>query len=476
MKKKQVMKIIGAAVLVAVIGGTVVFTSNRGMKVTEEKLQNGSVVQTVEAEGHIETETEKVYYAGVSAPIETFSLKAGDMVTKGDLLVSYDTEDYERNVEQARFQAQALQNGYEGSVAQSHELNAAYQGAATQDAAYKEAYEATLHNVNQLQYNIEVVSDFVDDQARDIQEEIAQVKIDIAQKEAQAADYDDDDRYDYAEQAAQLRIKLARLEKELEELPKTGAKPDENLYFNEAKMYMSEVNTQRSMLQQEMLSTKHAAMNASQLQQLADEVSLANTTLQWNEEEAQKASAGIQSDITGVISDVAIEEGIYVAEGTKLFTLKDTEHVKAVVEVTSREMGQIAVGQEAVVEIAGKEYEGVVSKIRMEAVTDSEDKAKIQVEIHIKNPDSGIYLGTDVDVTINTGTSENALTIPNQALYTDDEGDYCYVSQNGVIEKRYLTCGLTDGDKTEVLEGLTGQETVITSAMTDENIGKKVAR
>lgn len=98
--------------------------------------------------------------------------------------------------------------------------------------------------------------------------------------------------------------------------------------------------------------------------------------------------------------------------------------------------------------------------------------AKLQVEVHIKNPDEHIYLGTDVDVTIETGAKEQAVLIPNTALYADDGGDYCYLLENGVIAKRYLTCGLSGDDMTEVTAGLSGGEQVITEAMTDEKIGK----
>ena len=56
---------------------------------------------------------------------------------------------------------------------------------------------------------------------------------------------------------------------------------------------------------------------------------------------------------------------------------------------------------------------------------DSQNKAKLQVEIHIENPDDKIYMGTDVDAVIETGESDSAIVIPNDALYTDDEGDSC---------------------------------------------------
>lgn len=474
MKRKQVIQIIGAIGLIAVVAGTTAFAGKSGMKVATQTVESAAITQTVEAEGHIESENEKVYYAAVSAPIEAFSLENGDLVEKGEQLVCFDTEDLDRSVVQAQIQAQALECGYAGSVQQSREMTQAYEEAKAQDAFYQEAYQAALENVNDTQLNIEVVADSVEDQSKEINLKIAQLKAEITQKNAIATDdnLSLEDRNDYLQQAAWMEVEVAKLEKKLLGLEETGATPIENRYFKEAEYYLNELATQRSMLQQEMLSTKHAAMNASQLGQLAKNAELAQETVSWNETEVQKAMEGVVADFSGVVSEVSVEEGAYVAEGTRLFTIKDNHSLRAVVEVTSHEMNQIAKGQSAIVEIGGTSYEGEVTKIRMETVTDSQNKAKLQVEVHIKNPDEHIYLGTDVDVTIETGAKEQAVLIPNTALYADDGGDYCYLLENGVIAKRYLTCGLSGEDMTEVIEGLSEGEQVITEAMTDEKIGK----
>lgn len=472
MKKKQVAKIVGIIVIVGCVAGTTAFAGTSKMKVAVAAVGQGDVVRTIAVEGHIETEEEKAYYAKVTAPVSVFDLKAGDVVQKGDTLVTYDTQEYDRSLEQAQLQAKAAKASYAGSAAQSKEMTQAYEEAQAQESMYQQAYEAALANVNDLQYNIETVADAVDDKRDKINRDIAQVEIEIAQKNAQAADYDDEDRLDYLEEAAQLQVKLASLKKKLLELPDSGAKPIENRYFNEAQYYLNELATQRAQLQQEMQTTKHAAMNGSQLAQLAANAELANTAVTWNEEDAAKAAEGVTADVTGVVSEINVEEGAYVAEGTRLFTIKDMEHVMAVVEVTSYEMGQVEVGQKASIEAAGNTYEGTVSRIRKETVLDSQNKAKLQVEIHIENPDDKIYLGTDVDAAIETGESDSAIVIPNDALYTDDEGDYCYLLSNDVIEKRYLTCGIASADTTEVLEGLSQGEWVITDAMTDANVGK----
>lgn len=477
MKRKQIYQILGVIAVCAVVVGTTAFANTGGIKVQAVSVESGSITQTIEVEGHVESEEEKTYYANISAPIAAFDAKAGDLVKEGECIIAYDTEDLDRNVEQARLQAEALKAGYYGNAAQANELKNAYNEAAAQDEIYRQAYEAALTNVNDLQYNIEVVADAVGDKKKALDIKIAELQIKIAAKNAAAADdsYEPDERNDFQVEAAQLQIELARLQKEELELQDVGAEPIENRYFDEAQMYLNELSVQRSLLQQEMLSTKHAAMNSSQLKQLAQNAELADTTLTWNEQEADKAKEGVTTEFTGVISDIHVAEGAYVTEGSPLFTIKDIENVKAVVEVTSYEMADVELGQKASVKIGGNTYEGEVSKIRMETIIDSQNNAKLQVEIHIDNPDGKIYLGTDVDAVIETGTSAQSVLIPNAALYADDEGDYCYLIENGVIAKRYLTCGLDNGSYTEVTGGLQTGEQVIINAMTDDSVGKKAS-
>ena len=133
MKKKQMIKITGIVVVIIAIAGTTAFAGTSSIKVTTQAIGSAGITQNVEAEGHIESEQEKVYYAGVSAPIASFSLENGDMVQTGEQLVSYDTEDLDRSVIQADIQAKALAAGYAGSVQQSKELKQAYQDAQTLD-------------------------------------------------------------------------------------------------------------------------------------------------------------------------------------------------------------------------------------------------------------------------------------------------------------------------------------------------------
>ena len=63
------------------------------------------------------------------------------------------------------------------------------------------------------------------------------------------------------------------------------------------------------------------------------------------------------------------------------------------------------------------------------------------------------------------------LLIPYSAYYTDDNGDFCYVIDNGKVNKKYIKAGIVTDDLVEVKEGITEGETVITDAVTDSAVG-----
>ena len=66
------------------------------------------------------------------------------------------------------------------------------------------------------------------------------------------------------------------------------------------------------------------------------------------------------------------------------------------------------------------------------------------------------------------------LCIPERAVYTDDEGSYVYVIQNGVIAKQSIVKGLSGNGYVQITEGPGEGGQVIISPCSAEDIGTKV--
>ena len=84
--------------------------------------------------------------------------------------------------------------------------------------------------------------------------------------------------------------------------------------------------------------------------------------------------------------------------------------------------------------------------------------------MHLTEVDDNIILGMDAKVTVYTKKAENTLLIPVEVINADRDGDFLYVAENGVVVKKQIVCGISTDTYTEVLEGITEEDQIITGS------------
>ena len=150
------------------------------------------------------------------------------------------------------------------------------------------------------------------------------------------------------------------------------------------------------------------------------------------------------------------------------------------VTVGKSDLLKVKKGMKAVVKSLDNEYEGEVIYVSATA-TDSSgglDLGSItsimggtagangaEVKIKIKNPDSKVVIGFDVDIRIILDTLENALRVPVESVVYNS-GTYSvfvYNEEDNTVTKRVITKGLLDDTHYEVLEGISEGEMVVKS-------------
>ncbi len=115
----------------------------------------------------------------------------------------------------------------------------------------------------------------------------------------------------------------------------------------------------------------------------------------------------------------------------------------------------------------GKEYEGEVTKINKMAETNNSGAAVVGTEIKITNPDSDVILGVEAKVVISTDKVENAVQVPVTAVNVDMNGEFVYVVENGILVKKPVVTGISTDIMTQIVEGLTEGEQVVTNVTAD---------
>lgn len=469
--------VVGIGAGVVLIGGVVFFTAFAGKPTSysADEAVYAPVAEEVEVTGDVHGEQEITYYAQVTAPISMLSLTVGDSVNRDEQLIAYDTSDLEKAVEEAMLTAESSESNVKGQVKQSNDYQAKYNQATMDEMLYQYLYAAARADSNGLtqeqyqeNWDIGCIAD-------GISKRIAERQNSAAQKTREMETIEDKTSQQYkdlASQVADLNAEITSLQKDLANLPKAQMTPEENEKLTNETNLMEDITRNWTQAKTEKSAYENRILNSYQKNQLEKSHELTELGLNTAQENLLKAQAGVYAEFSGIITSLPVKQGAVVTKGTPLLTMESSEELKVDAQVSKYDIGKVKEGQRALIMVAGNEYEGIVSEIKRFAQGES-DKAKVTAVVHIDNPDDNVYLGLEADVTIYTQEKEQVLTIPSEARYVDDAGDYCYVIRNGAVEKQYFTAGIGSNESVEVMKGLKEGDVVITDAVTDEHIGRK---
>lgn len=433
--------------------------------------------EDVEASGDVHGMESTTYYSTVTAPVNHYDLKVGDEVKAGDMAVGYDLEDLVNLRDQAILTAKSAENTMNGQVQASNSNQAKFNKAVSDIDIYRMSYalfRQANDYINQGQYQENWDVNCI---AAGINKDLAQKSADLNTKtlelqEAQAA-LDVKKSEELMDEIEELNQDIADLNQDLAGLPPETLSPEEYAETVLNGNWMSDIMrnwTEASTLRN---TYENQILNSYQKEQLRNSYDLSELSVETAEENLAKASAGVSIGQGGIVTESFIANGSVVSKGAPLFTIESTDDIKVDVGISKYDIGKIETGQIADITIAGNKYEGVVHSIKRLAETKDSDKAKVTVSVKLNNPDEKVYLGLEADVTIHTSEKQGILSIPSEAYYSDDGGDYCYVIRNGIVEKQYVTVGSQTDDFTEVSAGLGNGDIVITDAITDDAVGKK---
>ncbi len=464
--------------IAALAAGGLLYTGFMGKPQTHmtAAVDYGNASETVNATGVVRGADEKTYYAEVTAPIAVMDLEVGDSVVKGTQIVTYDLSDLVRVYDQAVLTAESSESGANAQITQSNQHASKYAKATTDEQTYQYLYALSRMDADKLSQDQYSQAYYVKCEYDSLTKNIAVKSKQVAEKTRELANMNDKTSEAYqnlAKEIADLNVSIANLQKDQANLPNTDMTPGDNAHYTYDSNLMEDITRNWTQATTDANTSENQILNKYQKEQLQKNIELTKLNVQIAEEDLAKAGVGVKTEFNGVVTKVLAEEGAVVTKGMPICSIEDADSLRVDVELSKYDIGKVAMGQLADIEIAGRTYTGKVTQLKRLAVADTSDKAKVTVEVTIDQPDESILLGIEADVDIHANEKENVLLIPIEAYYSDDAGDYCYVISNGVIDKKYITIGLEAEDVVEVQDGLQEGDTVITDAITDDQIGKK---
>ena len=475
-KRKKKIPLIVAAALVVVFGGYSVVNSviakNTPTQVNTITAAKGSVEETISTSGKVNSEQSRTYYAPVGAGITEMNVSLGDVVEEGQQLVTFDTSDLEAQKTKAALDASASANGYRSTQYQSDKKQSEYNEAVIGLDELKVLAAGQEQYVQGLKYNLE---DDIQNKKEDLQEWLNKLNLELEiQNNKLSEPRSEESRERIQETIQNLNESIRSTSNEINDLSMSDEMKEKQRIIDAEQKKLDDIKEEISRREGKESSSEAGIVDPYAKQQQADNMQSAQITAEEAAEKLAKGQEGVKAEFGGIVTKIAtmsssanasagggLLEGATVSEGTELFTIESNQQVKVDISITKYDLAKIAVGQKADITIADQKYEGEVTKINKVAANNSQGSPVVGVEVHINNPDSGIYLGVEAQVVVHTNSAQDEITLPVEIVNTDRNGDFCYVVENGVVTMRRITTGISSDTDVEVTDGLKEGDLVV---------------
>lgn len=461
-KKKKL--IVGAIALI-IVGSTISGVAAKGNSVPAfqtAEITKGNVETIISASGVVESEESRVYYAPLNAKVASVAVEQGDAVKKGDVLLTYDTEDLEFTQREGALEASISENSYLSAIAESNKQEQILNDSTATLEIVETMIDAQQKFINDLK---DMVTDEKSKKRLDLLDEkyrlnrqqngIAvnmQIKPDGKITDSMwSADYE-------------VRNKIAEVDKKLEELEMNKELTALERQIVEEQEKLADMQEMKTELKADKNTAENSVLNGNKKAELAAMAQKAKISEERALAHLEEAKAGIVAEFNGVVTELKVHDGFVTDQSSMLMKVENSEDVRVTISLSKYDLEKVALGQKAEIVIAGNSYKGTVSKINHMAEQNDSGSRLVTAQIHIDNPDEHIYLGIEGKATIYAEKAENVPVVPFAAVNTDQNGDFCYIIKDGVVERRQIKIGLTSEDCMEVLEGLEEGEMVITDS------------
>jgi HlyD family secretion protein len=239
-----------------------------------------------------------------------------------------------------------------------------------------------------------------------------------------------------------------------------GALPRKLL--DESQVAYAQARSQYEIAQQHLQSLLKVSREA-QIKSAQAQLEAAKSHL--NAVEAQLQYSKIISPIDGVVSDRPLYEGETASAGTPLITIMNISEVIARANLPVDELRFIKDGNSATIKLLDSSIEAP-GKVIVVSPALNPNSTTAEVWVRASNPAGRMHPGASVQASISAGTVPDALVIPASALLPSSEGvaDTVLVAgTDSTAHKRQVEIGIKEGDKIQILKGLTAGDRVVTA-------------
>lgn len=191
----------------------------------------------------------------------------------------------------------------------------------------------------------------------------------------------------------------------------------------------------------------------------------AQTLAEIKRDRKVRQTVTFHAPMAGVVDDFAVREGGFVKPGTTLMSITSLDEVWVEAKVLERQASLVQVGQKVRMTMdyqPGREWEGAVDYIY--PTLDPKTRA-LKVRVRFDNPDQAIKPDMFATLDIKANAGDPVLSVPREAVIRGGKTDRVVLALGeGRFKSINVTTGRSDGQRMEILDGLSDGDIVATSA------------
>ena len=466
MKKVTRNIFIGAAALLAAGGATAYMLWPQSVEV--ETVARADVKASITEIGQIEADPAVTVYAPVSGKLSEVSFKVNDKIRKGDILAKYDMNAARDQYELAQLNLQYQEDNYAAAVETNKKNKSKAYSSGNQAESMLMDYVHTEEKRDDISIQENERNRRIEQTRQGIQGEISrlQANLELESKKVEAGESS-------VENVEKIKDQLTSCFETLAGLPVSETMPtDQFAQKAEYERQMELMDKRYNTLMSQKMAADEKVVTDSSLKGYEDSVNIAKHQEETAKRDLDIAQKGVSSTISGTILERFVDDGAMPDAGTALFVVQPDTGYKATLMVSRYDIESVEIGQRAKVTMGQTVYDGTVSVISPVATTsDASGKPKVKVEISFDDKEARPTIGLEASVQIFTKEQKSVISISDKAVYTGDEGKYVYVLNDGKALKQPVEIGASGDGSTEIVSGLSEGDTVITEALSDDDLG-----
>jgi len=182
----------------------------------------------------------------------------------------------------------------------------------------------------------------------------------------------------------------------------------------------------------------------------------------------------VTSPLTGTLVKRLVDLGAHIDTGTALFEVMDMDPMLVRIHVPANRMSAIAPGQ-VIDLICDSNQAKLKGEIDLISPIVDPGTGTVKVTASIKDASPEIKPGEFVQVRLITDRKDRALLVPNIAIFEEKGQKVVFTADGDKARRHQVTIGLTSGDHTEIIDGLSGTEKVIIKGQRDLKEGQAIS-